>query len=93
MKYIKKIIITFECLLIAINCAMADGLTKVILDELILDENSYWNGSDMSGGFISQGVVFFNSYTDWGVVSTVGLDSLILMSKTPKHQDMGINLL
>ncbi len=33
---------------------------------LSLAPNSYWNGSDNSGGFTSRGVYFGNSYTDFG---------------------------
>ena len=33
---------------------------------LSLAPNSYWNGSDKSGGFTSRGVYFGNSYTDFG---------------------------
>jgi hypothetical protein len=33
---------------------------------LSLAPNSYWNGSDGTGGFTSRGVYFGNSYTDFG---------------------------
>jgi len=33
---------------------------------LSLATNSYWNGSDGTGGFTSRGVYFGNSYTDFG---------------------------
>lgn len=36
------------------------------LEDLSLADESYWNGSDNSGGFISGTAGFNNSYTDWG---------------------------
>lgn len=35
-------------------------------DDLSLSPESYWNGSDESGGFSSGGAFFNNSFTDWG---------------------------
>ena len=39
--------------------------TVVTFDDLTLAPNSYWNGSDSSGGFTSGGVYFENSYTGY----------------------------
>lgn len=40
--------------------------TVVTFDDLPLDADSYWNGSDLSGGFTSQGVTFNNNFnTNW----------------------------
>ena len=38
----------------------------VNLDDLSLSPESYWNGSDGSGGFISGSTFFNNNFTDWG---------------------------
>ena len=35
-------------------------------DDLSLSGESYWNGSDFSGGFNSGPAFFNNSFTDWG---------------------------
>jgi len=55
------------CLMIVlamINLANADIAT---FDELTLPAESFWNGSDGSGGFISGGAFFANSYNpSWG---------------------------
>ena len=34
--------------------------------DLSLGSNTYWNGSDLSGGFRSEAVLFNNTFTDWG---------------------------
>ncbi len=39
--------------------------TVVTFDDLTLTPNSYWSGSDSSGGFTSGGVYFENSYTGY----------------------------
>ena len=39
----------------------------VNFEDLALQPNSYWNGSDNSGGFYSGQIAFFpNTFTDWG---------------------------
>jgi hypothetical protein len=35
-------------------------------DDVTLSPNSYWNGSDGSGGFVSGAASYSNSFTDWG---------------------------
>ena len=40
--------------------------TTITFDDNSLPPNSYWNGSDGSGGFTSNGFSFPNSYTDFG---------------------------
>lgn len=35
-------------------------------EDLNLAADTFWNGSDMSGGFTSEGTFFRNSFTDWG---------------------------
>jgi hypothetical protein len=42
------------------------GAGVVSFDDLSLAPESYWNGSDGSGGFQSGPAWFDNSYTDWG---------------------------
>lgn len=39
-------------------------------DDLSLSAESYWNGSDLSGGFNSGPAFFNNNFTDWGGGST-----------------------
>ncbi len=39
---------------------------SVDFEDLQLDPNSYWNGSDGSGGFTSGGITFLNTFTDSG---------------------------
>ncbi len=54
------------CLIIVLlmmNVANADIAT---FDDLILSPESYWNGSDGSGGFTSGSAFFSNNFTDWG---------------------------
>lgn len=49
--------------------AMAVTATESVVatfDDNSLLPNSYWNGSNGSGKFSSNGVEFLNSYTDWG---------------------------
>ncbi len=51
-------------ILALVSTAKADIAT---LEDLELPAESYWNGSDASGGFTSAGVHFGNNYnTDWG---------------------------
>jgi hypothetical protein len=38
----------------------------VDFEELNLETESHWNGSDMSGSFTSGYLKFYNTYTDWG---------------------------
>lgn len=42
------------------------GASVVNFDDLSLAAESYWNGSDYSGGFVSGGAFFNNSFIDWG---------------------------
>ena len=44
----------------AIQAAVVD------FEEFTLGSESYWNGSDKSGGFTSQGITFINSFADYG---------------------------
>ena len=44
--------------------------TTATFDDLPLPADNYWNGSDQSGGFLSSGVQFANTFTDWGGGST-----------------------
>ena len=61
------------CLLATMVAAiMAMGTTALgtgsvaDFDDLSLAAESYWNGSDSSGGFASGSASFNNSFTDWG---------------------------
>jgi len=63
----KRAIAVLACGLIwGAAAGQADDLETVHFNELPLNTNSYWNGSDLSGGFLSQDVLFMNHFTDWG---------------------------
>jgi hypothetical protein len=55
------------CLIVVLAMAgMSTAAEMANFDDLILDANSYWNGSDGSGGFVSGGAFFHNNYNvDW----------------------------
>jgi len=65
MKYVGIAAVTVGLVMCA-AVARADDLTTVDFNELPLAPDSYWNGADMSGGFLSRGVFFNNLFTDWG---------------------------
>ncbi|MFH1746487.1 MAG: DUF4465 domain-containing protein [Planctomycetota bacterium] len=50
---------------VAVNAATVD-FEEFGQPPYSLGPESYWNGSDGSGGFTSQGAFFNNLYTDWG---------------------------
>ena len=54
-------------------------------DDLTLAAESYWNGSDGSGGFTSGAASFNNSFTDWGggITSWEGFAYSNLSQETP----------
>jgi len=56
------------CLIVALAITGVSTAADIAnFDDLSLDPNSYWNGSDSSGGFTSGGVYFSNYYDDtWG---------------------------
>ena len=45
---------------------VARSASIATFDDKSLAADSYWNGSDSSGGFFSGGMTFPNSFTDWG---------------------------
>lgn len=51
-------------IVLGISCLVNAGIAN--LDDLTLSSNSYWNGSDNSGGFTTGSASFNNSFTDWG---------------------------
>ena len=60
--------------------------TTADFSEIEIEEESYWNGSDESGGFTSGNIFFPNYFTDWGdgVVSWSGFSvSNITDNETP----------
>ena len=64
----KKLLFSFIIfsLTIGIPSVYAE-IGKVDFEDLTLDPESFWNGSDESGGFISRGVHFSNNYNvEWG---------------------------
>lgn len=60
------------CFRVVMSSVIAISLGRVSLagvpnfDDLSLSAESYWNGSDFSGGFSSGPAFFNNSFTDWG---------------------------
>jgi hypothetical protein len=54
------------CLIIVSVIAGAAQAEIATFDELILSPETYWNGSDGSGGFTSSSAFFSNNFTDWG---------------------------
>lgn len=60
----KRFLVLFVSLLLlmtaAANAEVAD------FEDLSLDAESYWNGSDGTEGFFSGNAFFNNSFTDWG---------------------------
>jgi hypothetical protein len=44
----------------------AENVVTITFSDLTLAANSYWNGSDESGGFTSGIATFNNSFTNWG---------------------------
>lgn len=53
--------------LISILLFTNPGIAQTVdFEDLTLDAESYWNGSDGSGEFVSRGVIFNNNFTDWG---------------------------
>ncbi len=73
-----------------------DGVpTTADFSEIELEEESYWNGSDESGGFKSGNVFFPNSFTDWGdgVTSWAGFSvSNITDNETPGFENEYSNI-
>ncbi len=49
-------------------CLLSASLSAQVIDfeDLTLPTDSFWNGSDQSGGFTSGNAYFSNSFTDWG---------------------------
>ena len=57
---------TVMCLIVFGIAGAASGAEIADFEDLSLDPNSYWNGSDGSGGFVSGGAFFHNNYNfDW----------------------------
>ncbi|MFH0894855.1 MAG: DUF4465 domain-containing protein [Bacteroidota bacterium] len=42
------------------------AFSQATFDDLTLPADTFWNGSDMTGHFVSGGITFENSYTDYG---------------------------
>lgn len=55
-------------LVLGLLCGASILVAQSVVDfeELSLEPNSHWNGSDGSGNFSSSYLKFYNSYTDWG---------------------------
>ena len=55
------------CAMLAVTSLAGMGWANMAdFDDLALGAESYWNGSDNSGGFASGQASFDNSFTDWG---------------------------
>ena len=63
MKRFTSMVVLLVAVLFFGNPAFAQ---TVNFEDLMLEAESYWNGSDGSGGFESRGVRFNNNFTDWG---------------------------
>lgn len=63
----KKLYTILAAIVLSTGMANAQNLTDTAdFENLILEANSYWNGSDQSGGFSSGGFNFPNNYNpDW----------------------------
>lgn len=60
-------VVLYSCEKEEINTGETDKeMTIADFSEIELEEESYWNGSDESGVFISGNVSFPNYFTDWG---------------------------
>ncbi len=58
---------SFTALAMVVLLGAGGALAEVVnFEDLPLGPNSYWNGSDGTGGFVSGGVSFANTFTDWG---------------------------
>jgi len=72
-----------------LTAGIAGGTSTVDFSDLTLDPDSYWHGSDNSGGFHSAGVFFANEYefvADWNWESWKGFSySNIDDTTTPGH--------
>ena len=62
----KSLFILASCILVMSFFVSASTAQPAEFDDLALSSESYWNGSDESGGFSSGGAFFNNSFTDWG---------------------------
>ena len=64
----RSLVIAVSILVVLATASVATATTVADFDDasLALQPETYWNGSDGSGGFTSQGLAFNNSYTDWG---------------------------
>jgi len=58
------------CCLLLVSTSIVSAATvdfeEFALPPYLLGPESYWNGSDVSGGFYSEGAFFNNTYTDYG---------------------------
>jgi hypothetical protein len=61
----RKFLVSFLSLFFLTTAVASAGVST--FEDLTLDAESYWNGSDGSGGFSSSGANFNNNYSaDWG---------------------------
>jgi len=54
------------CLVVVLVMVSFSKAAVVTFDDLNLPAESYWNGSDSTGGFTCGPVFFSNNFTDWG---------------------------
>ncbi len=71
----KHIYLALTAILLVFN---ANAQTVAKFDDLPLAPETFWNGSDLSGSFISAGITFYNAYFkgDWESWSGFGYSSM-----------------
>ncbi|WMJ74419.1 DUF4465 domain-containing protein [Cytophagaceae bacterium ABcell3] len=76
--------------LVFTTIAMCANAQEVVdFEDLTLEEDSYWNGSDESGGFTSGGVFFPNGYnTEWDFWNSGFAYSNKTDTTTPGHENI-----
>ena len=61
-----KRLLFLSCVFISVVCVCAASAQSADFEDLILAPESFWDGSDESGGFSSNGVFFSNNYNaEW----------------------------
>lgn len=66
-----SILVSFVLILVGfVACSSDDNSTTkttlVTFEDVELNDEGYWNGSDETGRFVSENCEFMNTFTDWG---------------------------
>lgn len=72
----------FSVLLAAISCSFVAAQNTATFEDLELPADSVWDGSDMSGKFVSGNFLFINNFADWGAYTTWDGFALSTMSSS-----------